>query len=188
MDNRDTDDYLVKQTEHSLTESIRGGQYAHHIRDRSRNYILTVVCDIDTDSDVNLATTSTGRQRRKGYQEHPGQRDAPRVKRTSEQKNADDAKIAMEKQAAQTAKALQIKAKISKLAALEDQARQDEKTYELNSIRPDLTQAVLPKPKQMSSMTMTQQRLRVDDRDIDVGFNDSSSVIAGPDDDDEHLQ
>lgn len=138
-----------------------------------------------TSTEANSAaptTTTTGRQRRKGYQDHPGQRDAPRPKRTSEQKQADDARSVAAKEAAQTVKSAEAKAKISKLAALEDQARQNEKSYERDAIRPDLVQATLPQSKLTAKPIVYQSR--VDDRGEEVVFNDGSSVAEGPDDDD----
>lgn len=89
------------------------------------------------------------------------------------------------KQAADTAKAAEVKAKISKLAALEDKARQDEKAYERTSIRPDLAKAIPTNTQRLSKATT--QRARVDDRELKIGFGDESSVAATSDHEDNSL-
>lgn len=88
---------------------------------------------------------------RRGVDEHPGLRDAPRAKRTSEQKKADDAKAAAAKKASEQAQRAEVKAKVNKLALLEDRARQAEKDSERGEIRPDLVHEPPSSPKHTTS-------------------------------------
>lgn len=111
----------------------------------------------------------TGRPRRAGVDLHPGSRDAPRAKRTSEQKQADDAKAAALKDAKGKAHARADKAKVNKLAALEDRLREDEKNYERTSIRPDLAHA--PAPKQTTIRDKPRKSRVVDE---------AATYVAGP--------
>ncbi|EIM87671.1 uncharacterized protein STEHIDRAFT_130987 [Stereum hirsutum FP-91666 SS1] len=99
--------------------------------------------------DSGTVAPNVRKSTRRGVEEHPGLPDAPRAKRTSEQKRADEAKEAAAKHASEQAQLAAAKTKVNQLAFLEDRARQKERDDERIELRPDL----VPVPTQSSKGT-----------------------------------